>query len=584
MRFFWSQSCASDNGAGGGDECAVRVGNALTFGGQTAGLYPGIGSRTQANDGHFVTVTLTSLCGDGVVQGSRGEDCDLGALNGTAGACCNANCTFKSAGTTCRGSAGGCDLVEACDGASATCPADAVASSGSVCRSAAGPCDAAEICNGVSPTCPTDIKKPSGTVCRGTAGVCDVAEVCDGSSNTCPADGFLANTTVCRSAAGQCDLAENCPGNGPNCPADGVKPNNTPCNDGSVCTQTDTCQGGTCTGSNPLTCDACQTCDAINGCSGAPCTVTPTETPTNTATLTFTNSPSPSLSPTPSLTSTRTATATRTATQTFTMTPTLPATPTATGLCVAAAPGNPCIPGGGKQSIDCALEWDFKPVPKLNLKGIPKTTAICYEGDTFCDMDANINNHSCTMIPRLCLNNSDPRTIGCFNTGIVSFEVKNPKATSLDPTDVTNLATLESQAGLGGWGLPIIRQKTPTPGVTLAAPNQCSNPLPIVVPQKVTASGKVRIGKRSIRIQVTDGFAQKDTDSLRLQCRPSTCGDNILQFDHEDCDDGNRLDGDGCDHGCRIEIMTATPTNTKTPTKTLTPTPTETNTPTETPT
>ena len=53
----------------------------------------------------------------------------------------------------------------------------------------------------------------------------------------------------------------------------GGKPNDTPCDDGNVCTQTDTCQSGTCVGSNPVVCtalDQCHdvgTCDATSGCS-----------------------------------------------------------------------------------------------------------------------------------------------------------------------------------------------------------------------------------------------------------------------------------------------------------------------------
>ena len=48
-------------------------------------------------------------------------------------------------------------------------------------------------------------------------------------------------------------------------------PDSTPCDDGSQCTQTDTCLSGVCTGANPLACDdnnPCtdDTCDAVPGC------------------------------------------------------------------------------------------------------------------------------------------------------------------------------------------------------------------------------------------------------------------------------------------------------------------------------
>jgi cysteine-rich repeat protein len=595
LRFFWNQSCASNNGSGGGDECAVRMGIAAQFGGQSAGNYPGPDGRSTSTDGHFVSVTLTSLCGDGVIQASRGEECDLGGSNGQAGVCCTANCTYKSPGTVCRSASGGCDLTETCSGGSASCPVDSVSASGTVCRTAAGLCDATETCTGGSPNCPTDIKQPNGTVCRSAAGVCDNAEVCDGSTNGCAADAFVPTTTICRSSAGQCDVAENCPGNGPNCPANAFQPNNTPCNDATVCTQTDTCQGGACTGGNPLTCAACQTCDSVNGCTGAVCTATYTPTPTNTPTNTPTQTPTPTSTRTPTNTPTRTITPTASNTATPQPTETEAPTPTPTGMCIGLAPGNPCIPGGGKASTDCVLEWRVNPIPTLSRKGMPKNLSICYEGDPRCDSDTNLTDHACTFMPRLCINNQDPRLIGCFNTGVVSFEVRKPKPTSLDPVDVLNLAALEGQAGSGGWGLTIVRQKTPVAGAINGAPNHCSDPVHIRVPQKVSSrTGNVSTGKRSIKVQTIDGFGQKDVDALNMQCRISTCGNSIIDDgnkalghgpDHgEQCDDGNRLDGDGCDRGCQIEIATATPTHTRTRTPTRTPTVTQTFTPTYTPT
>ncbi|MFO0761026.1 MAG: hypothetical protein U0359_31400 [Byssovorax sp.] len=48
--------------------------------------------------------------------------------------------------------------------------------------------------------CPADAKVAAGTVCRASAGVCDVVESCDGASNNCPADGFLPASSVCRAA------------------------------------------------------------------------------------------------------------------------------------------------------------------------------------------------------------------------------------------------------------------------------------------------------------------------------------------------------------------------------------------------
>ena len=82
LTFTWNGSVRSNS-----CEAAVRVGEGS---GGTSGCsacgYPGSPSRTQANDGHFETVTLTNLCGNGVVDtsatftGITSEQCDQGGL------------------------------------------------------------------------------------------------------------------------------------------------------------------------------------------------------------------------------------------------------------------------------------------------------------------------------------------------------------------------------------------------------------------------------------------------------------------------------------------------------------------------
>jgi len=243
LRFTWSGSCSSNNGLfTGGDECAVRLGLTANYSGETASDYPGVGGRNPADDGHFVSITLVSLCGDGVVQGTRGEQCDLGSLNGSPDACCTANCQLRPSGHVCRPAAGVCDLTETCNGVSPSCPSDA--KSTGVCRPSAGDCDPAESCNGFSNDCPADAKRPNGFVCRAAAGTCDVAETCDGVSNACPADVLVPNGTVCRAAGGVCDIAETCDGVNPACPANALEPNTTVCRPAAgVCDEVEKCDG-----------------------------------------------------------------------------------------------------------------------------------------------------------------------------------------------------------------------------------------------------------------------------------------------------------------------------------------------------
>ncbi len=253
----------------------------------------------------------TGTCGACNLAGHLGACTALGSgtvCRAAAGACdvaetCNGSSTscpadgLAASGTTCRASAGECDPAETCSGTSAACPSDTKAASGTactddgnpctqdqcdgsavtcqhpvgnagaVCRPAAGECDVAETCTGTSATCPADGFETASTVCRPSAGACDVAESCTGNSAACPADGFLPATTVCRVASGACDVAESCTGSSATCPADGKVADGTTCSDGDACTQTDTCQAGTCVGGNPVICVALDQCHTAGACS-----------------------------------------------------------------------------------------------------------------------------------------------------------------------------------------------------------------------------------------------------------------------------------------------------------------------------
>jgi hypothetical protein len=57
LNFTWTQQARSNNTSG--DEASGRFGIAGTITGVSIDDYPGVGNRTLANDGHFVTVTAT---------------------------------------------------------------------------------------------------------------------------------------------------------------------------------------------------------------------------------------------------------------------------------------------------------------------------------------------------------------------------------------------------------------------------------------------------------------------------------------------------------------------------------------------
>src|SRR5207237_2613948 len=93
--------------------------------------------------------------------------------------------------------------------------------------------------------------KPSGARC-------DDGNECT-QSDTCQAGTCAGTNPVVCTASDQCHSAGTCN------PATGacskpVKSNGAPCDDGNDCTQSDTCQAGACVGTNPVVCTASDQC------------------------------------------------------------------------------------------------------------------------------------------------------------------------------------------------------------------------------------------------------------------------------------------------------------------------------------
>jgi hypothetical protein len=272
LTFTWSGSVRSNS-----CEASVRQGESEgTVTGCDVCGYPGDPGRTQASDGHFVSVTFTSLCGNGAIDASVGEQCDNGGLNGQPGSCCTSSCQIAANGSTCRAQASVCDVAETCNGSSPTCPADAAAPGGASCRASAGICDVEEFCDGTNPLCPTDTFVVGGVTCHASTGLCDPAETCTGSAAACPADELAPAGTECRAASGLCDQAETCTGTSSNCPADGVKSAGSTCRAAAgVCDVAELCNGTTKTcpanAFEPVTTQcrgAANACDIAELCTG----------------------------------------------------------------------------------------------------------------------------------------------------------------------------------------------------------------------------------------------------------------------------------------------------------------------------
>lgn len=150
----------------GSNRAFVRI-----LGGEGGELGQPCGADSECSSGHCAD----GLCCDSPCGGSRTTDCQ--ACSVARGAAVNGRCSVLTPGTVCNPSRGDCDVSEACDGASAECPADALASSGAICRPAGNACDAEEACDGVTDACPEDETLPDGTRC-GDDRACEGVATC----------------------------------------------------------------------------------------------------------------------------------------------------------------------------------------------------------------------------------------------------------------------------------------------------------------------------------------------------------------------------------------------------------------------
>jgi hypothetical protein len=117
--------------------------------------------------------------------------------------------------------------------------------------------------------CPPNISSGTAAGTRCGNGVLDPGEVCDPSvsfneccSSTCQPE---PSGTACGDFSppcrtDHCDSSANC--------VFVEAPNGTPCNDETQCTTGDSCQEGSCTPGQPITCDPCSTCEFFVGCVG----------------------------------------------------------------------------------------------------------------------------------------------------------------------------------------------------------------------------------------------------------------------------------------------------------------------------
>ncbi|MBI5478643.1 MAG: hypothetical protein HY906_07310, partial [Deltaproteobacteria bacterium] len=213
--------------------------------------WPSAPGGTACNDGSLCTQVDqcdgagTCVGGSPVVCTALDQCHNIGTCNPATGVCSN---PIKPDGTGCNDGKA-CSQTDTCQGG--TC----AGGNWKTC-SALDQCHDVGTCQEPSGTC-TDPAKPDGTECT------------DGSLCTqvdrCVAGACVPGTPVVCTAFDQCHRAGTCnPGTGV-CD-DPTQPNGTGCDDGNACTRTDTCQGGTCTGGNPVTCTALDQCHEVGTC------------------------------------------------------------------------------------------------------------------------------------------------------------------------------------------------------------------------------------------------------------------------------------------------------------------------------
>jgi hypothetical protein len=96
---------------------------------------------------------------------------------------------------------------------------------------------------------------------------CDDGDACT-QTDTCQGGVCTGADPVICAASDQCHLAGTCDSGTGAC-SNPPKADSTPCDDNDACTQTDTCQAGVCTGINPVVCTALDQCHDVGTCNTA---------------------------------------------------------------------------------------------------------------------------------------------------------------------------------------------------------------------------------------------------------------------------------------------------------------------------
>jgi hypothetical protein len=180
---------------------------------------------------------------------------------------------------------------------------------------------------------------------------------------------------------------------------------------------------------------------------------------------------------------------------------------------------------------------------------VPGGTLVCHDDDPSCDFGSATGDGTCTFHVAACLNVDEQRFRSrsggpaCVPTDVAWIVLRSPReADPVDPADVLNRDALE--AALTGIGGVVRRQCQPlgvepstacttnadcghrkcrTRLVLFQPPStglgQCSTFADVVVPLRHTSKG-LASATRTLRLTATSSGRVRDTDTLKLTCRP----------------------------------------------------------------
>jgi len=224
----------------------------------------------------WTTKANGASCNDGNAC-SKNDVCTGGSCHGTAYTCddgvaCTTNVCNGDGTCSYPVAAGNCLISGTCVAANAANPANqcqqctpATSQTAWTAKNNGSACNDGNACT-TNDVC-------TAGACGGTVNRCDDGLAC--TADLCKTDGSCSHTLV----AGNCLIAGACYAAGAPNPANTCQICNPAqpsawanqadgagCNDGNACTQSDTCLAGTCTGSNPVQCQAKDQCHDVGTC------------------------------------------------------------------------------------------------------------------------------------------------------------------------------------------------------------------------------------------------------------------------------------------------------------------------------